>query len=232
MIKRLILLIGLIFFLAGYSQAGELVGCWSFDEGKGDITIDASNNNNNGKITGAKWVEEEGMKTKGFALEFDGNDYVDCGNNKSLTITDKITIEAWVKGSENGKIVQKARAWYAQGDYHLDKSHFTFYVDDLGHPDGLKSLSFETPDDRWVHIVATYDGDWMKVYINGKIAAEKQIGSHTIDATGGKLGIGADIRSEAIGSNGFKGIIDEVKIYNYALTPEEIAPRRKESLHY
>jgi len=71
------------------------VGSWSFDEGTGTIANDSSGNNNNGTLyNGPIW--EEGQVNK--ALSFDGsNDYVDCGNDESLNITDKITIEAWVK---------------------------------------------------------------------------------------------------------------------------------------
>jgi len=75
-----------------FSQRG-LVGHWRFNEGTGSTAKDSSPFGNNGTIHGASWVRGK----FGYALKFDGtDDYVDCGSDDSLNITDAITIEAWI----------------------------------------------------------------------------------------------------------------------------------------
>ena len=81
-----------------YNDTG-LVSYWQFHESSsgsadGQTTYDEISNSNDGTIHGATWTTGK----YGAALEFDGvDDYVDCGNDDSLDITDTITIEAWVK---------------------------------------------------------------------------------------------------------------------------------------
>ena len=99
--KRLTVCISFIIIslmFAGQSSAKidpeTCVGKWLFDDGAGDVTNDSSGKGNDGEIHGAQWV---GGKF-GEALEFNGvSDYVDCGNDASLNITDEITVAAWIK---------------------------------------------------------------------------------------------------------------------------------------
>ena len=75
----------LMAWLLVYSARGAvdegLVGCWTFDEGQGQVLHDASGRGNDGQIRGAAWVKSG----SGHALLFDGvDDYVDCGSGASL----------------------------------------------------------------------------------------------------------------------------------------------------
>jgi len=102
MLRRpfLIFLSVLILALAGSAfafDAGpqpDLVGWWPFDEGEGTVAHDASGNGNDGVFVGdPQWVEG----IIGGALEFNGDDYVNCGNGDSLQIRDQITMAFWFK---------------------------------------------------------------------------------------------------------------------------------------
>jgi len=75
-----------------------VVGMWSFDEGKGDVTADSSANKNDGTLeNGPEWMDGK----FGDALEFDGaSSYVDCGNADNLSITGDFTFSLWVNISE------------------------------------------------------------------------------------------------------------------------------------
>jgi len=80
---------------------GNTILMLNVDEGTGNPQ-DSSGKGNHGTITGATWTTQGKF---GNALEFDGvNDMVNCGNDESLNITDRITVEAWIKPGTKGTI--------------------------------------------------------------------------------------------------------------------------------
>jgi hypothetical protein len=88
--------------LTSVAQAADpdLVGHWTFDEGSGTTAFDSSGNGNDGIFNcDPQWVPGK----LGGALEFNGDDYLDCGNDPSLEIRDTITITFWfqVEAFEN-----------------------------------------------------------------------------------------------------------------------------------
>ena len=204
-----------------HSLGAYAVGIWDFED-QNNPTADRSGFGNHGILYGnTHFVANDVLG--GYALIFDGvDDYVDCGNNPSLNITDAITIEAWVKGkSDHGKIVEKGKGGYADGDYSLQGSAFKLYVDNLGYPGGYMSLGYSYAEDVWNHVAATYDGTYMRVYVNGAEKANRNIGSHTIDTSGLYLGIGRKVTNPP-NWYPFNGTIDDVRIYNHALSAAQI----------
>ena len=199
-----------------------LVGYWSFDEGGGTVARDASGNNNHGTLTnGPKWTQGK----NGTALQFDGkNDYVDCGNDASLDITDEITIETWVKPETDSvsyivskEILEGGTTWYG---YRLDqytgntvRAHIWTDGDQGRNLSGAIFLNF------WNHIVVTYskNEEITKLYVNGILKDD--------DYTTGNIKIASSINFNIGRSNlsyPFDGLIDEVRIYNRALTEAEV----------
>ena len=89
----------LLFFLVSFSYTADqissrssgLVGLWHMNENSGTTTKDATQNGNNGTITGATWVTGE----FGRALSFDGNDYVTIPTFFTITNYPIITISVW-----------------------------------------------------------------------------------------------------------------------------------------
>jgi len=197
-----------------------LVAYWSFDEGSGNIAYDASGNGNHGTlINGPKWTQGK----IGGALSFDGvNDYVDCGNNPSLDITDEITVEAWVyipsgvdTNYERGIINRGAEGYWRMG---IKWGNIRFHV--WNTENILKSVSFAYTNDVWIHVVATVKAnDKLRIYKNGQIMAETSFpgemkSNPSLRVQIGNLGYGV--------SYIWNGLIDEVRIYNRALSEEEI----------
>ncbi|MDE0682365.1 MAG: hypothetical protein OXI63_05565, partial [Candidatus Poribacteria bacterium] len=91
-----------VLFIAGMFTASSyavldpdtIVGIWKFDEGKGDTAKDASENGNDGTLMSKpKWVDGKFGK----ALEFDGTNFVDMGNDESLQFHGDVTIVVWVR---------------------------------------------------------------------------------------------------------------------------------------
>jgi len=197
-----------------------LVAYWSFDEGTGNTAYDASGNGNNGTLTnGPKWTKGK----SGSALSFDGsNDYVDCGSDESLDITDEITIEAWVKAasfpasSYYNTLVNKrgnyAISLYASPGSSTATIRYIFC--------GVDSSWIETGVsvglNEWAHISVVWDGNIEKVYLNGDEVYSRSA-SGSMSPTDEIMGIGGGWSGEY-----FNGLIDEVRIYNRALSAEEI----------
>jgi len=76
---------------------GKLIGWWKFDDTEGSTASDSSGNNHTGTLVGNPQWQPSGGKIGG-ALSFDGvDDYVDCGSDASLNITNAVTIAVWVK---------------------------------------------------------------------------------------------------------------------------------------
>jgi len=204
-----------------YNQ-GKPVAWWKLDEGKGTTAFDATLNNNDGTITGATWV---GGKY-GSALSFDGSDdYVNAGNNASLNVAGSLTIEGWVKPSA---ITSPSGTWmgilgkkdgHTLPGYGLVMASYAPCRRWCFAADGLSICPAQACEqiDHWDHLAGVYDGSKLMLYQNGNLMG-------TTSKTGA-LGISSDVFK--IGNLGnsyikFNGLIDEVRIYNYARSAEQI----------
>jgi len=206
-----------IFFMASAAFSAEegLVGHWNFDEGSGDVAADSSGNGNDGTIVrGPEWVEGRFGK----ALKFDGasRHKVEIPHSDSFAeITEAITIEMWVNPANfNSWVGLGVKADIAYGMF-INPAGFVRI-----HYSG--DNTFDTPNNilnanEWSHVAGTYDGETVKIYINGEVKAEMNA----------SLPIPADTLSFVIGGtqesrDWFTGMLDEVKIYSRGLTEDEV----------
>jgi len=200
-----------------------LVGHWNLDQGSGTIANDSSGYNNHGAIYGASWTSG---KVDG-ALNFDGlNDYVSCGNSAILDPTQEATVEAWVYfkklPSAAGHIMAIAGRSFSGADLDLQTeldNRFKFYIGP-GVAGGCVAISNTVAlADKWYHVVGTYQANSnIKIYVNGTLESTTSIGIAR-NHNSGTFCIGA---SPYWGGRFFNGTIDEVKIYNRALSADEI----------
>jgi concanavalin A-like lectin/glucanase superfamily protein/fibronectin type III domain protein len=200
----------------------NLVGAYSFNEGSGTKVTDLSGRNNHGTISGATWTSSGRY---GKALFFDGsNDWVTIADAASLDLTSGMTLEAWVYPTVTPSgwrtLIMKEKSGGAV--YYLDANS------DQNRPvvGGLFSSGTQKlyggsrlTSYTWTHLAATYNGSTQRLYVNGvQVAYRNQTGS--MQTSGGVLRIGGN------GVTGwghfFRGRIDEVRIYNRALTALEI----------
>lgn len=197
-----------------------LVGYWSFDEGVGATAADHSANKLDGRLEGPRWVEGR----HGRALRFDGDDSVEVEGSPALQITGDITIAAWVrKGRPNeGKrwdaIVSKTPGKW---DYELLTSksrsdELAFYSKPC-QPSEVYSGK-PIPSGTWRHVAVTRAGSALKMYLDGELAGATTM-SGTFPVNEGALQIGQDGPKR---QNGMIGEIDEVFLYQRALTEVEI----------
>ncbi len=208
--------------ISAYPQRdAKPMGWWQFDEGAGSNVSDASGNGNHGRITGAEWFKDE----YGSALMFDGQD--DCvwcdEQENSLSPNSALSIQAWVRPTEfrdYAFIVDHGSGWGErnQGYRLLLYNGAPRFM--LTTSERVYNISSSTRLEmgQWTHLAVTYDGEAIKIYINGSLdrphAAEGTISYTNIDF----FTIGAES-----GSTAFHGMIDEVKVFAYARTPEQIA---------
>ncbi len=219
------------------SSDDGLVAEWHFDEGSGGVLADSSGNGNDGVIHGATWVEGK----YGQALQFDGvNDYVNCGNDGSLKRSNTdFTIEAWIKlngySSSWVEAILSNRApgggvgslFFVRGEKDsLNKRKVTFDTS-VGTESGPPRMVFGITQlqlNRWYHVAAAfqYNGGGANeatIFVNGiaeNTATLREIGNPDAQPTR----IGWE-HSQNVDYD-FNGIIDEVRIYNRALTADEI----------
>jgi hypothetical protein len=158
----------------------------------------------------------------GSALSFDGaDDSVDAGNKSNLDITREITVLAWVKptdDTDHRTILAKEHYENKLGYLLHQRSGKNWMLrlgDGVSQYEVIKTNSVDL--NEWQHIVGTYDGTTMKLYKNGEQIASKA-GPNLIATTGEPLRIG----SRPMYGQFFQGLIDEVKVYNYARTAEQI----------
>lgn len=207
--------------------AADAVGIWNFND---RTAKDSSGNENHGTIHGAVFVDDT-PSGEGWALQFDGvNDYVDVGNDASLDITDAITIEAWVnpaEGTGQQAIIGTGDIRNAYSLYvrHAPGQDIGFWFNDNGTNkfQMAGTLNYGT----WHHIVGTWNGTTLKLYLDGEIITSTH-SEQTFTRNFQRVKIG--YISNIANPKYFNGLIDEVRIYERALTASEIQKRYAEGL--
>jgi hypothetical protein len=177
---------------------------------------DASGKGNDGAISGAGY-ERFG---EGWALKLDGvDDFVDCGKPEAFDLRKLVSVEAWVRAES----LPAGEAGIVGKDY--ESYVLTYYRDGqcwwyIGA--GGNNCKAPLSQGNWHHVVGTFDGLLMKLYVDGRIADNKTSSVTGIPA-GGNLWIGKSAGTEEFTKGAhFGGQVDEVRVYDRALTAEEV----------
>jgi hypothetical protein len=199
----------------------NLVAAYGFEEPTGSQAIDASGFGNHGTISGTPRVATTHF---GKSLQFNGwNNWVTVSGSASLDLTTGMTLEAWVYPTntlsswitallkeQTGGL---AYALYANSSVNTPSEAVT-----IGGSEKELSVGPHLPLNAWTHLAATYDGATQKLYVNGALVGNRsQTGAITL--SNGALRIGGN----SVWGEYFTGYIDEVRVYNRALTQAEIA---------
>lgn len=193
-----------------------------FSEGTGSSVSDASGASNNGTITGATWSAQGKY---GAALSFDGvNDWVSIADANSLDLTNGMTLEAWVKPASTQTnyrtVIMKERpsnaayTMYANSNTNRPMGEHSKTNGTVTEIKGTTQLAANT----WTHIATTYNGSTFKFFLNGVQQATKNTTGNMFVSTS-SLRIGGN---NTWNDEFFSGLIDEVRVYNRALTAAEI----------
>ncbi|MFB0524015.1 MAG: LamG domain-containing protein, partial [Phycisphaerae bacterium] len=203
---------------------GKLIGWWKFDETEGSNAHDSSGSGHTGTLLGnPRWQPARGRV--GGALEFDGDgDYVNLGKKSDFDITEQITVAAWIKVNRFDKewqaIVSKGdSSWRVQRVRETDSLEFACSgLQVPGTQWGGIYGKISVNDGQWHHATGVYDGKKLSLYVDGKLDV-------SVNAPGK---INVNDYPVYIGENAertgrfWNGLIDDVRVYNYALSQEEI----------
>jgi hypothetical protein len=198
-----------------------LVAAYGFEEAEGSKVMDVSGQDNHGAISGAKWTSEGRY---GSALTFDGaHALVSIPHAASLDLASGMTLEAWVRPTKlaglQSAIVKEANGGLVYALYGNDSApRPSAYLRDADKrvthgSSGASGLEVNA----WTHLAATYDGAMLRVFVNG-VEAGRQPVTGSIMRSSNPLRVGGN----AVWGEYFSGVIDEVRIYNRALSKAEV----------
>jgi hypothetical protein len=228
-----------------------LVGWWTMDgrdvkwtSGTAATIIDRSNNGNNGILTNMEQLTAPVIGKIGQALSFDAvNDCVNVGLSASLDITGAVTVSAWVKSNYSvynsgfRSIATKSSVAGSQAtqQFHLadgGKYDATFVVGNTSTNLGSATVTNALPRGVWSHVLGTYNGtDRTTLYLNGvRVDTDYSAGFGALQQSGKNFNIGASHGSTPCNSARYDGTIDDVRIYNRALSASEAKTIYREGL--
>ncbi|PYR76157.1 MAG: hypothetical protein DMF87_18785 [Acidobacteria bacterium] len=194
---------------------------YAFNEGSGSTAADSSANGNTATLTGASGWTTEGKFGNALALG-GGTDGARIAAAPSLQMSQGLTLEAWVYPTS---IANYPKLIWRDGVNNVSP-----YNLQLAWGNGSVGLSVSTINgtyavwafraivvNMWTHVAATYDGSVMRIFINGQLV-------NAVTASGSIL---PSIRDLWVGrapwGEGFTGTLDDVRIYDRARSPSEIA---------
>lgn len=214
-----------------------IAGMWTFEEGNGDTVKDHSGNGSDGEFVGSlKWVDGK----FGGGLEFNGTDtWVKIGTKGDadslaaldLNASEGFSIHAWVyaAASPTGKcIIWKGLGCSSWSQYLLgtgahengaNSANASFHIRTGNGGGRLEVLGDPLPEKDWVHVVGVWDSAKLHIYVNGEL-------QNSADAAGAPWASPEEVYLGADPGCGkrcqWNGIMDEVVIFNTALTESEV----------
>ncbi|MHC4889962.1 MAG: LamG-like jellyroll fold domain-containing protein, partial [Planctomycetota bacterium] len=204
-------------WLEADSSGVDLVAHWKLDGNADDLI-----GGNHGTVYGNPvWT----IGQLDGALYFDGvGDFVDCGNDSSVNLTNNFSISTWFNLNDAGQALPICKgnvtAYASGGAYSFlcvpANGIFAFYLRGSNNTEYAYATT-TVPLSEWTHIVGTFSNRNINIYRNGSFADDGVLGTSTINTNNGPLAIGA----EGDGGMSFDGMIDDVRIYNRALTEAE-----------
>jgi hypothetical protein len=198
----------------------SLVGWWRFENTNGTWFEDSSTWGNNGTCTGTSCPNLT-MGMRGKAYRFDGsNDVITTSSFASPTSA--MTIELWAKSSTDnwnsyGMLASKRDSFVLHPEPDTKAINFFVYIAGVGWANTLYTSTKDLK--QWHHYAGTYDGATLRIYEDGELKAVPTNSAGTINSDNSSMTIGQD---DGIADRFFNGSIDEVMLWNRALSPEEI----------
>ena len=200
-------------------RPSSLVAAYSFDAGSGTTLADVSGRGHTGTIAGAVWST---AGRNGGALSFDGvNDMVTVADTAALDLTNAMTLEAWVRPSTTNRWrtvalkEQSGALVYSLYSNNSGQRASTNLWLGSGEVEARSAASL--PTNAWTHLAATYDGAVIRLYVNGALSGSATA-TGSMPASTGAFRIGGN----AVWDEFFGGLIDDLRLYNRALSAAEI----------
>jgi N-acetylneuraminic acid mutarotase len=203
----------------------ELVAYWKLDEIEGVIAYDIAKGKDGFLLGDPSWQPDDGKKNG--ALQFDGIDDYFVSVNVLNPADGPFSVFAWIKGGNPGQIILSQADGNGSGGTWLGMDAVSGYLlSDLVPPpvgrfigQPLVSQTVIT-DGQWHHIGFVWDGSYRSLYVDGTEVATDTNALAPLKYSNGGFFIGTSKTLNA--GTFFSGLIDDVRIYNIALSTEEI----------
>jgi len=198
-------------------QSGALMAYYPFN----GSAADASGNGNNGTVYGAQPTLDR-FGHLNYAYAFDGaTNYIDVPNSTNLNFQQYISVNFWMYISQFYSREQypvSHGSWQNRWKVSISNNHIRWTVKTIT---GVKDLDSETLPQlyTWYNVTAIYNGSDMELWLNGDLDAFTTM-SGSILTTSDDLLIGQDLPGDQ--NYNFHGSLDELRIYNYGLSPEAV----------
>lgn len=194
-----------------------------FEEPAGETVLDTQGSNDGTLLN--EEIRVEGVSGDG--LQLTGQGYISLGNSFGANVQDELTLSAWIQPQSTSSTYQGI---IMHGGPNVDS--YALYI----HP-GDQSISFKTSgttsawttignvaglwDGNWHHLAVTYNGAQKVIYLDGEILLTVDAAGLIESGEGYNLLIGAG-RDDENPTLLYEGLLDEVRIYNSALTSSQI----------
>lgn len=214
-----------------------LVGHWDFEEGNGTTVADSSGLGHHGVLVNPKPETWTTGRSGGGALYLDGttgadSTYVTIADSVTLHITGAISFAAWIRCDG---IQRDAPILAKEGDGKLCYWFGAFGTGGEGSSPGNFGVLLDTDGNQpwsiydrnqgalfpglWMHVASTWDGSTIRHYLNGVLLPQTADFTGLLHVADGALILGANV---PYNNTAFQGALDEVRLYDHALTAEEV----------
>jgi ferric-dicitrate binding protein FerR (iron transport regulator) len=195
----------------------SLIGHWKLDEGRGALLLDSSWGANDGTVTGATWAPGR----HGAALRFDGSDGQAVIAGRFPFPRNALTVAAWVRHESLPGKVQRYVVVRSDVDLAVlrhDGADRPRQLDFFVNAGGFRHLRANDAlvTGAWTHVAATWDGQVQRLFLNGTEAARQDTAGALAAKEAGVVWLG-------VPREPMHGLIDDVRLYNRALSDKEIA---------
>jgi hypothetical protein len=227
---EMILSIGIILLCTVHSQvssAAEVLE-YRFADPSATRAIDTSGNNLHGTFVGSSIHLEPSLPGHGHGVVLNGmDDYINVGDRPLLDLRGNYTLMGWIKYFGNNEraaeLMEKARAYWLNITMETRKPRAGGFFKNCNVPierwervDGPTPI----PEGEWTHLASAYDGSQFSIFVNGELVNTVAV-SGAVCVANTPLTVGAVVKNNEK-KNFVLGMIDDVRIYNNALTASEI----------
>jgi hypothetical protein len=220
------------------APAAAPAAAYGFSEGSGSTTADSSGNGNTGSLSNASWTSSGKF---GSAVQFNGfSSFVDIGNRSALQFTNSLTVSAWIYAAafpaDDAAVVSK-RSNSSIG-FQLDATVDTgprtigFKLTNASGGQMFRYGATTLSPNQWYYVTGVYNAaaQTIDVYLNGQLNNGQLVGSITNGQQNSTLDVTIGRRAGTTGFE-FNGVIDEVRLYNQAISPAQIVSDMNTPVH-
>lgn len=200
----------------------KIVGIWLLDEGNGDVAEDASENGKNGTISNSDWVE--GKNDGGLSIKKGGTVTIPIGKG---TIKDRVSFVLWLQFTDVAAQQNYFSIWDLSNNryvpYKNNGNVLRSWTNSWDVPSG-----FTVKADTWYHVANTYDGDTVKIYIDGEEKVSQGVAKFQLQDQDQTAWLATDKGTGFLSAV----IMDDVGLFNDALTEEEVQKIKEDGIYH